>query len=220
MAVKFMAGNRMVGLSTDRQSYGGSTSTTIGAENDETHGIQSSKRAGNRFNPGGTYAGAKITSISFWLRIHDDNDGSVGCKIFTYGAANDSGTTLIATATNTFADMTGTPTEKTFTFPSGTEIPAEGAFVLCSRAYGSGESRPDYHPAYLSRDGSVTNSSVDWFSHYSSASLQTDSVARSTIVHEPLTINYTDQPTGTIFEETDTGKHYILDSSDAWNEIV
>lgn len=220
MAVKFMAGNRIVGLSTDRQAYGVSTSTTFGSSDDSTEGVQSSKRAGNRFNPGGLYAGAKVTSASLWLRIHDDNDGSVGCRMYSYGATTDSGTTLLATSPDTYADMTGTPTEKVFTFPSGTEIPLEGAFILASRAYGSGESRPDYHPAYVSRDATVSNSSVDWYNYYSSENLQVGDIARMTLVHQPLVVNYTDQPTGTIFEETDTGKHYILDSSDAWNEIV
>ena len=61
---------------------------------------------------------------------------------------------------------------------------------------------------------------VDWYNYYSSENLQVGDIARMTLVHQPLVVNYTDQPTGTIFEETDTGKHYILDSSDAWNEIV
>jgi len=75
--------------------------------------------------------------------------------------------------------------------------------------------KPDYGEEYL--DGQIMELSI-WDRILTSTEITTlYNSGNGTAIYSPTTLNL---PNGAIFEESDTGKHYMFDGTSTWNEVT
>ena len=85
-----------------------------------------------------------------------------------------------------------------------TKLPATGANSIAT-LYGNGTST-------VKKASSVSNANIVAYWDGSDTTL--------TVPNQAVpTYSYPDLVNGTVFEESDTGKHYMFDGTSAWNEV-
>ena len=218
MAVKYLAGNRFIGTAGERLT---STTHQAGDVNskDDNQFVQSSNWAGNIYDHA-DYSGIIIKQVTAWIRWLDGSE-AITCSAF---AVSSNGQPDLSTQLFT-ADATvtgsGNPQERTWSFANNTTAtPAHGnnGFFL---AFNSPNS-DDYSPNAVYRTEGYTASAITHLhgaKKYSGS--WTDETTNQYIIHLTYNANALPNiPSGSIFEESDTGKHYMFDGTDTWNEVA
>ena len=221
MAIKYLSGNRIVGTEAERFPP---TSATHQAGNvsskDDTQFVQSSNWAGNIYDHA-DYEGIVIKEVKAWVGWYDASE-AITCSVF---AVNSSGQPVVGTALfsadSTVTGSGASPEERTWPFANNTTAtPLSGndGFYLAFNSPAS----DNYSPNGVVRTQNYTASAITHLhgaKRYSGT--WTDETTHQYIIY--LTYNVPDNPNlpnGTIYEESDTGKHMMYNGSNAWNEIA
>jgi len=246
LAIKYLAGDRLQGTAAERAVL---TETThlvnqeTGTSNRTVFGINNESHFGIKCATGSALVGVSVSNISFYLghqgTVVQNNPvyvrlwrGSSFAHTFgqvTPRQGSNSGTWNFAESNNTTPRVYSWKTFGTngdFDAGNGSITIQAGDRIVLSydRVTTGGEGNHDYmnvvwhnsnvydstntHYA-LSNTGSPTQES-----HWSGDNTSYDIKFR--INSTPTTLNL---PNGTIFEESDTGKHYMFDGTSAWNEM-
>ena len=216
MAVKYLAGNRIIGTASERMS---ATTHTAGSTTGSRQFIQNANWSGNVYNHA-DYQGIIITKVQVYINYLNTSQ-PIQCKIFT---ETSSGVweTVLGTADATVTGS-GSNELETFNFASGVTTPSSGNgfFVACNHPDGD-----DYSPNginYVTTTSLISNEVHSWTKYSGSWTDYSPSHASPRVTNIILTYEANALPNisaGSIFEESDTGKHYMLDGSASWNEII
>ena len=198
MALKYLAGNRIQGLSTDRESesvYYSSTTENGSSQCNLSHAaylwsmgrqVQSAE------------AGTTTTKISFYLKAPSATDYDLRAVVYTSGGSlRDTSNTVDASTLST----TGGWVEF-----DGLNVSLNENDYTMMEVFGSTNS----NGVYVFRDGSVSGNAYETQHSYTNFSSHG---TKLTIKYTGMSSSLTNLETGSIFEETDTGKHYIWNSS-------
>ena len=233
MAIKYLSGNRIVGTAAERVASLNATPATTGEDIVHTAGattgsrqfIQNNNWSGNVYDHA-DYQGIVITKAQFYLNYLNTGQ-PIQCKIFTETSSG-VWTTVLASADNTVTGS-GSNDLETFNFASGVTTPSSGNGFFVAFNHPDGN---DYTPNgvnYVTTTSLISNEIHSWTLYSGSWTEYGTSHAEPRVTNIILTYDDTSTATAasapnietaSIFEETDTGKHLLLDKANgAWNEI-
>ena len=208
MAIKYLGAKRIQGNSgaSDGQDYSSQTGNAT-SQLDE-----SANKYGVEIESTNPLIGKALESFTMALRKRNSPTGNIYAKKY-----NSSGT-LQATSSN-YIDASTLPTEgnvvfenKTWNFSSGTLTIADGDRIVFEGGSHDGTNQITFRRA--------TGGLTDTVSIATYTSSWTSSPSGDPLYGLAVTGGYPSLTENSIFEESDTGKHYMWDGTSAWNEVA
>jgi hypothetical protein len=216
MAVKYLAGDRLQGTAAERAALTtGATSTCQGeAYSGDYIGLGHTGAGGDKTHVGmspitsNTLIGTVASGIKFKMRTSGSPTDPV-VKAQIYNASN----VLQQTSTNTIADLDGTFTLREFNFATSFTVTVGFKYVVTLES----GTVSDSNRVDLNQSGSTADNNN---SPYQTSSGWYNMTLPCTICFTAPAV-YPNLPNGAIFEESDgTGKHYMWDGTNTWNEMI
>ena len=235
MAIKYLAGERLIGTAAERAALPSSSikyTYTAGAD-------QSINSYGSRIVGGGIFitgsrhdlVGETINKVTFKLSNNSGSpDGVIYAIVSDHHASSWQGTNASALTWlsesyvfNTTVDATTlTSTATDYTFGDGTDAGyqiSNGDTIFIY--YGDGSNNSAANAIKIYEDSTDTSDNYGQVAYTGlnqpTAWERTDGITTYMIASFSAPPNL---PNGAIFEEQDTGKHYMFDGTSAWNEVV
>lgn len=219
MAIKYLAGDRIVGTNAERLAMTTQGSNVVndritGYGQTENITMDGGSRGGQQYT-GSQFKGVELVQIEVYARIHDEHEGELHCYVksddlsTTYGEANETVT----------SGLSGSFSSKVFTF-TGVTTPNATWRISMEKENPAGNG---YHPYYCSTDHTEGGEDVAGYEQAQWYSGNSNNPYSARELYHKLTYKpnvYPNLETNTIFECTDTGIHYLWDGSSAWNEIA
>ena len=215
LAIKYLAGGRLTGTAAERATL--TTNQNFLSETGNSQGQldEAANKYGILLASNNPLLGEELESFSIMLRRRASPTGNIYAKIYK----NDS-TTATATSTNYF-DASELPPEdgtsgdgdyesRTWTFASGVTL-ENGDRIVYEGGSHDGSNQITYRRATggLTDTVSITVYTSSW-----------GAVSGDPLYGLAVTGGYPSLTENSIFEESDTGKHYMWDGSSTWNEIA
>ena len=205
MAIKYLAGERLIGTAAERPVE----AETCQQAGHYDYGVGANDVMGVNVVSGSNLIGKVITKVSFWIKYTGGAlNGTLYCRAWD-SSGNVPSTVAANFGSIAGSEITGSYVKHTFTISSGTYTILNGSQIGIEY---DGSANELWFEGM--NDGSAYG---NWFQHDGSYSLTNATKAPSFCYTEPPDIN---TPNGTIFEESDTGKHYMFDGTSTWNEIA
>jgi len=227
MAIKYLAGDRIIGTAAERATIPSSVETFTwaynGASNDNSLNTYTAppniQFGGFQFEAGNVMIGKTFNSVTQVWRRRNTNSSS-GTIYAKYYRASANATTSIATS-DTYS-IPSLPTSNdysggqsvTFTFSSPVTVEVNDRVMYETALAYDQQGSPELW--FRTEAGSVN---TRWARNGNDTITYIDN-------EEPIgtasygTASTFNAPNGTIFEESDTGTHYMWNGTDTWNEVT
>ena len=216
MAIKYLAGNRIIGTAAERAALTTNQNFLSETGNSQSQLDESANKYGILLASNNPLLGEELESFSIMLRKRASPTGNIYAKIY-----KDDSTTATATSTNYF-DASELPPEdgtsgngaygsRTWTFASGVTL-EDGDRIVYEGGSHDGNNQITFRRATggLTDTVSIATYTASW----------TSSPSGDPLYGLAVTGGYPSLTENSIFEESDTGKHYMWDGSTTWNEIA
>ena len=234
MAVKYLAGERLIGTAAERAALPSSSiKYTYTAGADQSINSYGSRIVGGAIfitGSGHDLVGETINKVTFKLSNNSGSpDGVIYAIVSDHHASSWQGTNASALTWlsesyvfNTTVDATTlTSTATDYTFGDGTDAGyqiSNGDIIFIYYGDGSNNSSSNGVKVYEHNANTANNSGQVSFTGLNEPTAweKTDGSTTYMIASFSTPPNLSN---GTIFEESDTGKHYMFDGTSAWNEM-
>ena len=226
MAIKYLAGERIIGTAAERAAMSTAGVYTYDYTNDGTN-------TGSGGNLNTVMASRTNTSLSngdvigtIGFKVHSTGTQPYNFKFAVYTESNSTTpTTLLCNTGNINPTGTGWldfPVEFSGGSASTTHTKAGDGYVWIAHW---GDEGIGYYTAGSDTGGTKQHDSVTYVvanqpvGTFSVGASHNSEMAARVGIHSQAPV-YPNLPNGVVFEESDTGKHYMWDGTNTWNEVT
>ena len=220
MAVKYLAGDRLIGTAAERAALTTSptehSQTDTGAPTQNDFSDVSMMRS--KMNTGHATIGSTITrvDINIGKAAASNTNGTGTLTVKFYDASATSYVTMGTLDTSVLTHAS----PALYTFSSGSITIAAGDWLEVTYGTG-GQGGYDFRPTlYNNNDGLSGNETLAYMTGTPNAGswVEVSTGLMSWIGYGSSV--YPNLPNGAIFEESDTGDHHMFDGTNTWNEVT